>query len=385
MLKLQQMPKFQQIVFWLLIAILALGIIGLGTHEALVRYSNTLIKKPHSELLSDYSEAGEYLNFAIGVPLAVVSALAGVAVTIMLGYITHTKDDFDTLKFVEEFSRPAYKAIQNVAGVFNSICVAADKSATIAKSRIEDGGLDAQTKEDFEKIAEMIHGDDKSTLEGISIQFENFSLAYHALLASMQGKLFVQSMKDTAAENENTPIDHLQTLLPVEIGQNLEKDPKEIIELLASLNSATQPHERIRAYAYLPNSYTALDYLGMVIYSPTFIPSGPLASGLRAKDITVNIGLAYLLTLYRYTPNAACILEAFKSVMNVPSIAARLIEKSGPQISDFMSSSVNNAFNRLLETPERLIILDTEDRGVEFYQPAMHGSLRNVTLTKDKG
>lgn len=363
-------------------------------------YIHDHIKEIRDYNLTDYSNAGQYLNFIIGIPLAISAALLGAFVTYQVGHLASTKDDFSSLKFVNKVSAPIFAAQSKIAQTLevignNGIRFVDSVEAAIIKSQPIEQNEDIG--KELEAIWEELEKKQSEHFQENRAALTSIEGLYERLESNMSSAMFLRKRADilnTASKmlgsrphRSSLPNDYLVKLLPSKAAQFLAgMNAKTMVHRLVSFSETAGGSDTVRAYFYLPDKFNIIEFAGMVLFSPYFKLANPitLRNGYVITGYSVNVAGAYLATIYESLPDKRAMLLALEDVMPMRNIAAKYLKKAGPEISELAPQHINRAIKTILKEPNRLIILQSKD-GAVFYDPTEHHDLRNWPLAQEEG
>jgi hypothetical protein len=375
-------------MLWLA-ALASIIVIAVFVYIGLAYYSHhylqnhvQLIKTLKDYSVVDYSNAGQYLNFVIGLPLAAAVALIGAFVSFQVGHFTNTKDDVAILEFIDRISTSTFQGQRNIATTLTTIQACGDRVIKAVESVVKQEMQDL-TADNFEQKIETIwtslEPTQQEAFDEIQRQLTGLAQMHDRLSSQMHSALFLRDHERATAAN--WPVGRLQRILSD--SSQAERIPilhgHEMICDLLTLTADRTGLDLVRAYLYSPAPPPSIEFIGAVLCSPLVkLEDGPhLSDGGQITGYTVNIGAAYLATLYQSLPDKSEMLSSLNNILDrVPRAAKKYLDAAGPCITTFASSDVVKEINAIQANPCRLIVLQTEDTEI-IYDPEVHGDVRD--------
>jgi hypothetical protein len=345
------------------------------------------IQANHNDLDAQ-SSAGQYLNFIVGIPLTLLAALIGAWISYQIAQFNKSKDDFSILDFVDKVSSPVVEAQsriiatievvadaatlmkEDVEAAFRKVSQTAPHQSTVEKLSVIEQELAEPIADNLARIG--------NSLTVIGTQYTNLSLRMHSAMFLKERRKRIES---------TSPLVHLKRTLPDSTAYIYSTSTiPSMVERLIWLHSQTTSRDLTRAYLFLPDQFTCIELSGMVLFSPYFALTTPITlhDGRIVIGYTVNVGAAFLTTLYASLPDKDDMLCSFRDLMEVPAVAMRYLEKAGPSVHELALPNIDQAMAAILDDPNRLIVLQTRNDAF-FYNPAEHGDIRRWELKQEGG
>ncbi|HVZ90765.1 MAG TPA: hypothetical protein VG843_03860 [Rhizomicrobium sp.] len=336
-----------------------------GTDALVARYARNL---------PDYSSAAQYLNFLIGIPLTLVTTLMGLFVSYLFGQYTRTKDEVAILRYVDDVSQPVFAALSGIANAFLDLhhCAGLSKDAVEGLAKASGAVADDAGAE---KVAQEFASRQGRIIDRFAENLGNLRQSYEQLTSSMHGASFLHA-KFRRIE-AHTPIAYLHGKLPANfVERNLADRLTTILDRLQHWHELTTAEDFVRAYVFLPERFWGIEFDGAAIFSPMLSLAAPIErKGVFIKGYLINVGAAYLATLYQSMPDRDAMIESFHALLtNKTTIAKKFLRGAGPILSDLALPYINKSVQELIRHPNRLIIVQTAN-GPVHYDPIAYGDI----------
>lgn len=392
---------------WLAIAALIVTVtLALVCGFALFFELRQFAKVGGTPTITSLGSAGEFFSVVIGIPLALLTLVAGV-----LGFVhfTSRRDEFEILKFfVDEICKPLGEKMRRItSGLGSLVRIGNELRGTAFETMNNADESDKDPSEIFEGLSQERKVEFESVVGRIKECFGEWRNSYLAILDDIYGSVLAQQRIDEViSSREMTPVRYVRARLPEslhewvflahrkygiakdsqqDLGRKYPDDPRELFDTLEFLLKQTVPSEGLIAAVVLGENQTTLEYLGALVHWRLFDLKEPLRrDGISIHGYFVNSGAAMILTLYQYLLTRNSLREAFRSIFGTRSdLADRFLSIAAPDKRQFASASFNDSLDMQMGQWNRFIIVRT-GRGNEFFDIKRHGSIP-ADLSKYKG
>lgn len=364
------------------------------------------------------SEAGEFFNFTLGLPVAASGAIFGALTTLAAGLFALRQGDVDILSFVESNTSPAirhYRDLVSAIGRLNACGNEAREIGAILYKMIEkEGGPNSsplvqnvlEATDHFSSVEEALE-----FLSGIeNLEYKNVlaSLFLHAafikenltevaaLFEEIEKNFYASyfSRRQAEAHLERRPLRYLKDVTPPEQFEEADflDDLPSLAERLRTRAWQRDLFALARASAYAPPGISTIHYLGLVL-EPAFLPlqsplpfDHPDQSGV-IHGYVINFGAAQLLAIANTIPEKKTIenvvLEIFPSRSR---IARKFLQKLLPERKMLGPPYILDSIEPEFSVFRNLILVDVSIRGyrkIVFYNAKIHGPLPPVGYQSD--
>lgn len=359
--------------------------------------------------LAELGQAGEFLNFLYGVPVAAIGAVVGTLTTVVAYQVANKQGDIHLLEFAVDKSQVALKLYRQLTGALGrtlfagldvrkvgEILVTRLVQESAANSRPTLNMLLALDRVEFRQDALQTFVDDirdpdlgSVTIDTINalIEFKAGVRAMAETLDEIVGDIFASHFARRQAESlpaESRPLDYLRGQLPsgfVEAhAERMSGNIHDLSLTLKILAQQTVPSEMALAWDNVPNHFRMLELVGIVLHGPRLkLKDFNSYRGRHIGGYQVNLGAAYILTVSQLVPGVDTIADSFQSMFRSRSEAAlKFLRTAFPDRGDFGLPIIMEAIDPCLADLHRLITVEVYVQGGsyhEFYDPALHGPI----------
>ena len=368
----------------------------------------------------DFGNAGAYYSFVVGVPVAFLGALVGIVASGIFARYTGTRDEAQIFKFIEEAIDPVFVQINTLSNTLQNLIIegnglrrlAYQLDGDMSAERVPDESEDepGEQLDPWERLEALLNADDgklrsklKGHLENIRGELEKWNSTFDALFGSMYAALFLRRrIDDVLSERRGTAVSYLRESLHHSLhakigiacirsvteelswhdtrgGASYPNDPRTILENVIHFHSITASHHLLRTISFLSPEATTIEFLGAVIYLPSVYLKRPAKCPGNPRKLIesycINVGAAWIITLYQYIPEENAIFHSFKRIFaNKSEVALNFIKLASPSPRFFLQLKVDDSMRDQLSLLRRLIVVRT-NHGNEVYDPKVHGKI----------
>lgn len=359
--------------------------------------------------LTALGSAGEFFNFVYGVPIAAIGALFGILTTIVAYQVANKQGDIQLLEFAVDKSQIALRLYRRLTGALGDTLFAAGKVEELGRglvgriSRDIDQNSSATVEMllaldainfDADELAEFVNGIRNPDLRGVAIEsilvLVNFKIAISSvteILTEITDDIFAShfaKQQILSFRPADRPLDYLRAVLPPALirsnAGNFSSNVRDLSMNMMVLASRTVATEIPLAYERIPNRFRIVELIGHVLLSVELKRRDfHIHRGLRIGGYRVNLGAAYLLTVFQLVPELETIADSFEAIFETRSPAAmKFLRSAFPDRGELGLSDIMESLKYSLDNLNRLItveIYDSDGSRYEFYDPAVHGPI----------